>query len=111
LCGAGYHARLTGIGGRRSLRAMQGILTALLIVAAVASRPIEARLWRAGRISDRTAVILLLGRLPVLVLLFGVIQGYELTFVAFTTATALIVPLLFFRLVLNLLREQRRTSI
>ena len=90
---------------------MQVILTALLIVAAVASRPIEARLWRAGRISDRTAVILLLGRLPVLVLLFGVIQRYELTFVAFTTATALIAPLVFYRLALDMLRERGRTSV
>ncbi|MBA2701052.1 MAG: hypothetical protein H0U58_05035 [Chloroflexi bacterium] len=46
----------------------------LIVVLAVASGPIEVRLWRAGRLSDRAVTLLLLGRFPVLVTI-GVIAG------------------------------------
>jgi hypothetical protein len=52
------------------------------MVAAVMSRPIEARLWRAGRLSDRSATILLLGRFPVFCCLGALILGADLPFVA-----------------------------
>jgi hypothetical protein len=87
---------------------MQGILVALLILAAALSRPIEVRLWRAGRLSDRTATLLLLGRLPVMVFLFGLIQGYVLTFTLAATALALVVPAFIYRFALTFLREQDR---
>ena len=46
-----------------------------LMILLVASRPFEVRAWRAGRISDRTAAILILGRFPLIGLLVGVFGG------------------------------------
>jgi hypothetical protein len=59
-----------------------------LMILLVASRPFEVRAWRAGRISDRTAAILILGRFPLIGLLVGVFSG------AGTPATALLVGLM-----------------
>ena len=86
---------------------MEGALVAVLVVAAVLSLQIEARLWRAGRLSDRAMTILLLGRLPVVVFLFGIIQGYALPFTLATTALVLVPAVLLYQFVLQLLREQR----
>jgi hypothetical protein len=86
---------------------MQGIFVALLIIGAALSIPIEARLWRAGRLSDRVLAILLLGRLPVVLLLFGIIQGYSVPFALATSALALMPTVLFHRYLLALLAEQR----
>jgi hypothetical protein len=87
--------------------AMQGVLFALVVVAAVASRPVEARLWRAGRLSDRATAILMLGRFPVVVFLFAVIGGAEPPFVIGVTAVAALPALAFYRFALGLLREQK----
>ena len=59
-----------------------------LMILLVASRPFEVRAWRAGRISDRTAAILILGRFPLIGLLVGVFSG------AGIPATALLVGLM-----------------
>jgi hypothetical protein len=50
-------------------------LVVALLVVFVASRPVEARLWRAGRLSDRTTTVLMLGRMPALALVVCVAQG------------------------------------
>jgi hypothetical protein len=42
-------------------------IAAIVIVLALASRPIEVRLWRSGRISTRTLMLLVVGRFPVLI--------------------------------------------
>lgn len=89
---------------------MQWVVIGLAIAAAVLSRPIVARLWRAGRISDRTAAILLLGRFPMMVLLFGLILRAPMWMVLGLIALATIPPVLFFGFTLDLLREQRRTG-
>ena len=89
---------------------MQGVVVALVIAAAVASRPIEARLWRAGRLSDRTATIMLLGRFPVLCFLFGLITGASLAVVVGITAVALCPAALLYRFILGLLRDDKRAS-
>jgi len=86
----------------------QGVVIALIIIATVASRPIEARLWRAGRLSDRTTAILLLGRFPVLCFLFGLIAGASVPFLVGITAVAMVPPALFYRFTLDLLRDQKR---
>ena len=57
------------------LRRRQGFVFAIIAIAAIASRPIEARLWRAGRLSDRATAILFLGRFPVLCFLFGLMAS------------------------------------
>jgi hypothetical protein len=92
------------------LLGVQGVLLATVVIAAIASRPIELRLWRAGRISDQTTTVLLLGRLPVLILLYGLIQGYGLPFTLGVTALALLPIVLLYRPMLGLLRDQRPTN-
>ena len=86
---------------------MQAVLVALVMLAAVVSRPVEASLWRAGRLSDRTTAVLLLGRFPVVVFLFGVIGGAEPMIVLATTALAALPALAFYRFAVGVLREQK----
>jgi hypothetical protein len=57
--------------------------TVIVIALAVASRPIEVRLWRSGRISTRTLMLLMVGRFPVLVAVFGVLAGGSILLIAF----------------------------
>jgi hypothetical protein len=87
-----------------------GVLFWVVLIAAVVSRPVEARLWRAGRISDRTTAILLLGRFPVVVFLFAVLAGGGPLFVVAFTALATLPALAFYRFMLRLLREQKATT-
>jgi len=47
----------------------------VLLLALVVTRPLEERRWRAGRLSDRAATWLVVGRIPVLALGFGLIVG------------------------------------
>jgi hypothetical protein len=86
----------------------------LIVVIAVASRPVEARLWRAGRISDRTLTILALGRLPILVAIAALATSGPTLLTFALIGVSLIVPALFYRWALALVREQpvptRRTS-
>jgi hypothetical protein len=89
---------------------MHGVLAVLVILGAVASRPLEARRWRAGRISNRTTTVLLLGRFPVVCCLFGLILGAPLPLVVGITVLALVPTALFYRFTLGLLREQMPES-
>jgi hypothetical protein len=89
---------------------MQGFLVVLVIVAAVASRLIEARLWRAGRLSNRATATLLLGTFPVVCLLFGLILGVSVPLLLGITALALVPTALFYCFTLDLLREQMPQS-
>ncbi len=82
-------------------------LAVALFVALVASRPIEARLWRAGRLSDRATTMLLLGRMPAIVLVVCVAQGASPMLAAGLVAVSLLPMALGFRFVMNLLAEQR----
>ena len=59
-----------------------------MMILLVATRPFEVRAWRAGRISDRTAALLILGRFPLIGLVVGVFGG------AGIPATALLVGLM-----------------
>lgn len=47
------------------------IILALLVFALIATRPVEESRWRDGRISDRTAALLVVARLPILVFGFA----------------------------------------
>lgn len=87
---------------------MQGVLVAVVLIAALVSRPIEVRLRRAGRLSDRTTVVLMLGRFPVLCFLFALIGGASRPLIVGITALGAIGPALFYRYLLDLLREQKR---
>lgn len=85
---------------------MEPWLTILIIVAAVASRPIEIRPWRAGRLSDRMLTSLLLGRFPVVVGLYAVLTGGLSLLTLFVIAIALLPSLFLYRFVLGFVREQ-----
>ena len=50
----------------------------VLLVLLVVTRPVEERLWKSGRLSDRGAAWLIVGRLIVLAVGFGLIVGLGL---------------------------------
>ena len=81
-------------------------LALLIVFVAVASRPIEVRLWRAGRISDRTVTMLLLGRFPIVVAIAALATGGPTLFTAALIGMSLVAPALFYRWTLELVREQ-----
>jgi hypothetical protein len=85
---------------------MDGLLVALVIGLAVISRPIEVRLWRARRISDRTLAILSLARFPVVAFLFGLILDASVPALLLITALAFVPGLLFYRFMLGVIHEQ-----
>ena len=83
-------------------------LIVALFVLAIVSRPIEVRLWRRGRISDRTTALLLLGRLPAFVLLSGLILGWDPLVTLSSTILLVVVELLGYPLIRTLLKDVRR---
>ena len=87
---------------------MPGWVFILVGVIAVASRPIETRLWRAGRISDRTLAVLLVGRFPVLTTLGAALTGASWPFIAVYAIIGALPGLLMYRFVLGLLRDAAR---
>ncbi len=87
----------------------------VLMVLLVVTRPLEERWWKAGRISDRTASWLIVGRLIVLAMGFGLIVGLGLPelilLVVIAAAGAFILePIAERRIVLIRARERDRTG-
>jgi hypothetical protein len=68
---------------------LRTVLWLIVFVAAIVSRPLDVWLWRKGKISDKTAAVLLLARLPVVVFLALLIGGASLLL-----AAAVILPLI-----------------
>jgi hypothetical protein len=89
---------------------MEAGLIVVVIAAAVVTRPVEARLWRMGRLSDEATAILLLARFPVLGFLFGLIQGAPPPLLIGLTVVTLLPAALFYRFTLDLVREQAREA-
>ena len=58
------------------------IALALLVFALVATRLWEEGRWRAGKLSDRAAAWLLVGRIPFLLIGFTLITGQEVVVIA-----------------------------
>jgi hypothetical protein len=85
---------------------MQAALIAVVVVAAVISRPIEVRLWRAGRLSNRATAVLLLARFPLVVVLFALILGASAPIAIGLTILAMLPAVLFYRFALDLVRDQ-----
>ena len=65
------------------------IALALLIFGLVATRLWEEGQWRRGRFSDRTAALVVVGRLPLLTFGFAVITGQDVLGVLAMTAIGL----------------------
>ena len=78
----------------------------VLLVIAVVSRPIEVRLWRARRISDRTLIILLLGRLPMVSAIAAIAAQASVAIILLVVGASLVVPVLFYRFALQLVHDQ-----
>ena len=68
----------------------QNIVLALLVFALVATRLWEEGLWRAGRISDRTNAVLVVGRLPILLFGFTLFTGQDAVVVVGATALGIL---------------------
>jgi len=82
-----------------------GTLLALLLFAIVLTRPYEERLWRAGRVSDRASALLILARLPVLAMAFGLITGRPWPEAVALTAGALLLACALYPFLLRRIRR------
>ena len=85
---------------------MEVWLPILVIVGAVASRPIEVRLWRRGRLSDQALALLLVGRFPLLVGLLSVMGGVPPPFTLLLVAIGVLPSVVAYPLVRDVIREQ-----
>ena len=83
----------------------QNIVLALLVFALVATRLWEEGRWRAGRISDRTSALLVVGRLPLLFFGFTLFTGQEIYVVVGATALGILIAAALYPLVLRRLRR------
>jgi hypothetical protein len=83
----------------------QNIVLALLVFALVATRLWEEGLWRAGRISDRTSAILVVGRLPFLFFGFTLFTGQELHVVVGATVLGIVAAAALYPFVVRRLRR------
>jgi len=81
-----------------------GLGIALLIVL-VASRPFEVRAWRAGRLSDRSAAILIVARFPLIGLAVGIFSGVNVATIVALVVLMSIPALLLYRWTLNRIRK------
>jgi hypothetical protein len=89
-------AVLSSDAARRIVGSMQPLLVAILLIVAVLVRPVAIRLWRAGLISRRTALIVVFGRFPALVFTYGVVTGAAPLLILALSALA-VVPTLILR--------------
>ena len=84
---------------------MAAALLALVILAAVVSRPLAVRLWLAGRISDQALFVASVARFPVLTFVFGLILRVPIPLLLLLTALSIVPGLLFSRLVRDSIRR------
>lgn len=82
-------------------------LVALLVVAAVISRPVAARTVACGQAIGPSTALILVGRLPVLMFLFAVLVGREPLLIVAVKALGTLPAIAFYRFTLGLLREQK----
>jgi hypothetical protein len=85
----------------------QTVLLALLVFVLVATRPFEETRWRDGRISDSSAALLVVGRLPVLILGFAVVTARPFGVAVAMTAVAVFLAAVLRPIVLRRLRRVR----
>lgn len=82
-----------------------GVVTVVLL-AFLVTRPLEIRLWEAGRISDRVGALLLVGRLPLFVALIAVVIGASPEVFLLVVAASAVGPVLLYRHVLRFLDDE-----
>ena len=81
---------------------MFALVVALL---AVCTLPIAARLWRAGRVSDRAMTLVVVSLAPLSCLLYALLTGASPVVLGLTALVAL-PGVLLYRTLLDLIREQ-----
>jgi hypothetical protein len=81
-------------------------LVLLVILAAVAARPIAVRLWRMGMISDRALFAASVARFPALVFVFGLLLRLPLSIVVLLSVLSLVPGFLLSRVVRDETHEQ-----
>jgi hypothetical protein len=86
---------------------MRGSLVGLLFLAFPAILLTAARFWRAGRLSDRAMTNLVIGLVPALLLAYGLVQGSNSPFAVAIAALVLLPGLALYRIIFDLIREQR----
>lgn len=86
------------------------LLEILVVIAALASGPIETRLWRAGRLSDRTLALLIVGRPPAVVCLLALLGGLTIGVALLVVSASLVPSLLLYRFVLGIVRARAGQS-
>jgi hypothetical protein len=77
-----------------------------ILILAVASRPIEVRLWREGRLSDRAVTVLVLARFPLLVAMGALATGGPLALDLLLVGLALLPSVFLYRFLLGIVRER-----
>jgi uncharacterized membrane protein YfcA len=83
----------------------QAVALAILVVLLLATRPLEERWWRAGRISSRTAAILIVARLPVLAIGTSVASGRDAPMTALFGAGAAVLAAALYPVAVRRLRR------
>jgi hypothetical protein len=81
-------------------------LVILVVAIGVASRPIVGRLWRTGRLSDRSLSWILVGRFPVLVGLIAIVWGASLPIGLFAVAVSLLSGLILYRFMQGMAQDR-----
>jgi hypothetical protein len=81
-------------------------LVILVVVIALASRPLIGRLWRRGKLSDRSMSWILVGRFPVLVGLLAVISGASWQVIVFAVAISLLSGIVLYQFMRGLARDR-----
>ena len=85
---------------------MTAVLVALVILGAVALRPIAVRLWLAGLISDRALFLASVARFPTVVLVLGLFLRVPLPLLIALMALSLVPGVLLSRVVHDATHKQ-----
>lgn len=78
----------------------------LILLGFLATRPLEIRLWQAGRIPDRLAALLLVGRLPLFVAVMALVGQASPGVFLIAVAASAVGPLLLYRRALRFLDDE-----
>lgn len=78
---------------------MTPVLVALVILGAVAIRPVAVRLWLAGLISDRALFLASVARFPTIVLVLGLMLRVPMPLLILLTVLSLVPGVLLSRVV------------
>ena len=79
-----------------------------VLIAVVVTRPLEARLWRQGRLSNRGLAILLLARSPFIAIFAVLAYRFDIALGLFLIAISALPGIVLYRFVRDQIEEQAR---